>query len=77
MRVTLHLTTGENLDIDTNETGAEALDAAIARSDPWSVTAPVWRRKNSTTTSTVVTVATAHIVYALRHRSTSSTAVDA
>lgn len=76
MRVTLHLTTGENLDIDTTEDGAEALDAAIAERHPRTVAAAPWRRKGSTSTAAAVTVATAHIVYAIRHRPT-STAVEA
>jgi hypothetical protein len=77
VRVTLHLTTGDPIELDLDADEADALGVAVAEGHPRTVAGPLWRRKGSTSTGQEAIVVTAQIVYAVRHRPTSSTAVEA
>lgn len=68
MRVTVHLSTSESLELDLDADEADALGVAIAEGHPRTVAGPLWRRKGSTGTANDAAIVTAHIVHAVRHR---------
>lgn len=68
MRVTVHLTTGESIDLELDPDEADALGRAVADGHPRTVAGPLWRRKGSTSTALDAVIVTAHIVHAIRHR---------
>jgi len=74
MRVTVHLTTGENVELDLQADEPEMLGVTVANGYPRTFVAPLWRRKGSTSSAMYADIVVAHIVHFVVHRAAASEA---
>jgi hypothetical protein len=76
MRVTVHLVTGENVELDINPDQVEAVQAALAMGYPRTFSGALWRRKGSTSTGVFAVTVVAHVVHLVVHRASIAEVIE-
>ena len=72
MRVTVHLTTGEDVDLDLGPAELVELRRTVDASHPRSFTGLMWRRKGSSIPAAEATIVTGCIAKIVRHGTTTA-----